>query len=74
MRQYLEYAKAYLENELEISDSPTIEVLVDGDYVRAENPKFIWGLHNQTHYMADVRHDLQKINDLLEGGGALDCN
>ena len=68
MRQYLEYAKTYLENELEIIDSPTIEVLVDGSYVWAKNPKFIRGLHNQTHYIADVRYDLQKINDLLEGG------
>ena len=74
MRKYLNYAKAYLENELEIIDSPTIEVRVDGDCVWIDNPKFQQGVHNNTYYMANIRHDLQELNDLLGGGGALDCN
>lgn len=73
MREYLEYAKYYLEEELALCDNPWLEV---DDYSgeHEENPKFIWGKHNNPHYRASIAHDLQEVNDLLERGDVFDCN
>lgn len=75
MRQYLEYAKLYLEEELALCDNHYLDVeLSDGTWDEIEHPKFIWGRHNNPHYRASIAHDLQEVNDLLERGDAIDCN
>ncbi|MBF0778151.1 hypothetical protein [Streptococcus cuniculi] len=69
MRKYLEYAKAYLEEELVLCDNPYLDVEnLDGEWVEIDHPKFVRGRHNSPHYRASIAHDLQEAKDLLERG------
>ncbi|HEQ0856324.1 TPA: hypothetical protein VD156_001874, partial [Streptococcus pyogenes] len=48
---YLEYALAYLERELEIIDDEVIEVeLPGGDWEFVPNPYYEEGLHDSPYY------------------------
>ncbi|EHI68896.1 hypothetical protein ACVRY7_02835 [Streptococcus ictaluri] len=63
---YLEYALAYLERELEIIDNEVIEVeLPDGDWEFVPNPYYEEGLHNRPYYRSQVAKDILDIKGLL---------
>ncbi|AAZ52073.1 TPA: hypothetical protein VPC71_000819 [Streptococcus pyogenes] len=63
---YLEYALAYLERELEIIDDEVIEVeLPGGDWEFVPNPYYEEGLHDSPHYRSQVAKDILDIKGLL---------
>ncbi|HER7947161.1 TPA: hypothetical protein VMI70_001222 [Streptococcus pyogenes] len=63
---YLEYALAYLERELEIIDDEVIEVeLPSGDWEFVPNPYYEEGLHDSPHYRSQVAKDILDIKGLL---------
>lgn len=63
---YLEYALAYLERELEIIDDEVIEVeLPGGDWKFVPNPYYEEGLHDSPHYRSQVAKDILDIKGLL---------
>ncbi len=63
---YLEYALAYLERELEIIDNEAIEVeLPDGDWEFVLNPYYEEGLHDNLYYRSQVAKDILDIKGLL---------
>ncbi|HES9067557.1 TPA: hypothetical protein VPG57_000003 [Streptococcus pyogenes] len=63
---YLEYALAYLERELEIIDNEVIEVeLPDGDWEFVLNPYYEEGLHDSPYYRSQVAKDILAIKELL---------
>lgn len=63
---YLEYALAYLERELEIIDNEVIEVeLPDGDWEFVLNPYYEEGLHDSPYYRSQVAKDILYIKGLL---------
>lgn len=63
---YIEYALAYLERELEIIDNEVIEVeLPDGDWEFVLNPYYEEGLHDSPYYRSQVTKDILDIKGLL---------
>lgn len=63
---YLEYALAYLERELEIIDDEVIEAeLPGGDWEFVPNPYYEEGLHDSPHYRSQVAKDILDIKGLL---------
>ncbi|WP_375709057.1 hypothetical protein PJ261_05115 [Streptococcus dysgalactiae] len=63
---YLEYALAYLERELEIIDNEVIEVeLPDGDWEFVLNPYYEEGLHDNPYYRSQVAKDILDIKGFL---------
>lgn len=63
---YLEYALAYLERELEIIDNEVIEVeRPDGDREFVPNPCYEEGLHDSPYYRSQVAKDILDIKGLL---------
>ncbi|AKI37221.1 TPA: hypothetical protein VNE25_000618 [Streptococcus pyogenes] len=63
---YLEYALAYLERELEIIDNDVIEVeLPNGGWEFVPNPYYEEGLHDSPYYRSQVAKDILDIKGLL---------
>lgn len=62
----LEYALAYLKQELEIIDDEVVEVeLPDGDWEFVTHPLYKEGVHDNPYYRLQVVTDMQKIKELL---------
>ncbi|HEK9247793.1 TPA: hypothetical protein SUN31_001835 [Streptococcus equi subsp. equi] len=65
-KEYLEYALAYLERELEIIGDEVIEVeLSDGGWDFVTSPYYEKGLHDSPHYRSQVAKEILDIKGLL---------
>ncbi|MCU0082624.1 hypothetical protein [Streptococcus danieliae] len=75
MKDLLEYALLYLEDELAVCDNKYLELDIDlsehpqaeliRDWVVVDNPRFKEGVHDSPHYRAQISHDLNRVRELL---------